>query len=261
MPLKSWNALIEEAGDAAEGFEVLPASDYDLKITKCEAKMSSTGKLMFALTNEVQAGPYKGRKLWSNIVVSHDNPTALGIFFRQMNALGIDKSYFSTNPSDSQVAEALLNREFRGQVVIKAWQGQDRNEIKAYFPISKTAESPAPPPPPSIPQAAAPAPAPAAPQTPVAPAPAAPAAAVAPPAPAPAPEAVAPPAPVQPAVPPVPDAAPAPVAAAPAPAAPAPAPVAEAAPAAPAPAAPAPAPVAAPTGELPPPPPAPGSPF
>jgi hypothetical protein len=215
MPLKSWNALIDEAGDAAEGFDVLPPADYDLKIVKAEAKMASTGKLMFAVTSEVTNGPYKNRKLWSNIVVSHDNPTALGIFFRQMNALGIDKSFFSTNPSDSQVADALLNREYRGQVAIKNWQGSDRNEIKGYYPISKTPTSTTPPPPPVVPQAPAPAPAPAAPVVQPAPAAAAPAAAVASPPPPPVQSEVAPPPPVQPAVPPVADAVVAPPAQAP----------------------------------------------
>lgn len=205
MPLKSWNALIDEAGDAAEGFDVLPAADYDLKIVKSEAKMASTGKLMFAITSEVTTGPYKNRKLWSNIVVSHDNPTALGIFFRQMNALGIDKSFFSSNPSDSQVADALLNREYRGQVGIKQYNGQDRNEVKGYFPVSKTEQTTTPPPPPVVPQSQAPAPAPAAPVVQPAPAAPAPAAAVAQPPAPPVQSEVAPPPPVQPAVPPVAD--------------------------------------------------------
>lgn len=259
MPLKSWNVLLEEAGDAAGGFEVLPASDYDLKVIKSEAKMAGSGNMMYTLTCEVTQGPYKGKKIYNvNLVVS-DNPTALGFFFRKMNALGIDKQYFSTNPSDSQVAEALMDREFRGQVIIKPYQGEDRNEIKSFFPISKTAAAPAPPPPPSVPQAAAPAPAAAAPQTPIAPAPPAPAAAVAAPAPAPVDTTVAAPAPVQPEVPPVPDAAPVPAAAPPAP--PAPPVAAPVAPVAAAPeAVPAPA-VAAPSDQLPPPPPPAGSPF
>lgn len=215
MPLKSWNSLLDEAGDAAEGFDVLPAADYDLKIVKSEAKMASTGKLMFAVTSEVTSGPYKNRKLWSNIVVSHDNPTALGIFFRQMNALGIDKGFFSTNPSDSQVAEALMGREYRGQVGIKPYNGQDRNEIKGYFPISKTEVTTTPPPPPVVPQAQTPAPAPAAPVVAPAPAAPAPAAAVAQPPAPPVQTEVAPAPPVQPAVPPVADAVVAPPAEAP----------------------------------------------
>lgn len=218
IPLKSWTALIDEAGDAAEGFDVLPAADYDLKVVKSEAKMASTGKLMFALTSEITSGPYKNRKLWSNIVVSHDNPTALGIFFRQMNALGIAKEYFGSNPSDSQVAEALMGREFRGQVGIKPYNGQDRNEIKGYFPISKTEQTTTPPPPPIVTEATAPAPATATPVVTPAPAAPAPAAAVAlPPAP-PVQTEVAPAPPVQPATPPVADQ----VVAPPAPEAPAP---------------------------------------
>jgi hypothetical protein len=209
MPLKSWATLLNDAGDAAAGFEVLPAADYDLRITKSEAKMSSTGKVMFAITTEVTNGPYKGRKLWGNIVVSSDNPIALGIFFRTMNAMGIDQSFFAGNPSDAQVAEAMIGREFRGQVSVRQWQGQDRNEIKSYFPIKATmAGGPAVAPPPTVVQQAAnPQPSPGTPRVAPAPSPTPVAAAAAEPAPAPdLPPAPEPPA--QPATPPVPDAAP-----------------------------------------------------
>lgn len=205
MPLKSWGALLEEAGDEIS-FDVLPAADYDLKIVKSEAKQTSGGKLMFSITCEVTSGPYAKRKVWGNLVLSPENPTALGIFFRQMNALGIDKSFFAANPNDSAVADALINREFRGQVAIRQWQGTDKNEIKNYFPISRTPGTPVPPPPPVVTPAANPAPAPAGATPAPAPATAPQSAAVAPPPPPPVPTEVAPPPPVQPATPPVADA-------------------------------------------------------
>lgn len=155
MPLQSWGALLDEAGDTS--FTVLPAADYDLKMVKVEAKMAkSSGKLMFSYTADVTSGPYKGRKLFGNLVVSPENPTALNIFFRQMAAIGVPRDFFTNNPSDSQVAEALLNREFRGQVAIKPYLGEDRNEIKSYSPISKTLATPGATPPP--PMATGPAP-------------------------------------------------------------------------------------------------------
>ena len=87
MPLQSWNDLVKEAGDASEDFEVLPAADYDMKVVKAEAKQTKTGKLSFALRSEVTSGPYKGRLIFSNLTLSPENPTALGIFFRQMAAV------------------------------------------------------------------------------------------------------------------------------------------------------------------------------
>jgi hypothetical protein len=214
MPIKNWSALLDEAGDTGS-FEVLPAGDYDLRVAKAEATQSGNGKLMFKLTNEVTAGPHKGRRVWSNLVLTVDNPTALGIFFRQMAAIGISKSYFEGDPSDAQVADALTGREFRAQVAVKQWQGNDRNEIKAYFPARKEGDVPAAPPP--IPQTPPINPQPA-PVAAVAPAPAPPASAAAVAAPAPAPVVQPAPEPVnQPVTPAVPDT----VAAAPAPPAPA----------------------------------------
>lgn len=156
MPLQSWGALIEEAGDNAEEFSVLPQADYDLQIVKSEAKMTKTGKVMFAVQCKVTSGPYANRRVFTNIVVSPENPTALGIFFRQMAAIGISREFFANNPSDSQVAEAMVNREFRGQVGIRAYQGQDKNEIKSFSRISKSENAgPAGPP---APMTAAPSP-------------------------------------------------------------------------------------------------------
>lgn len=156
IPLQSWADLAEQAGDT--GFSALPPADYDMKIIEAKAQNTSGGKTMFKLTTEVTSGPYAKRRVWANLVVSPENPVALNIFFRQMAAIGIDKSYFATNPSDSNVADTLVGKEFRGQVVIKQWQGEDRNEIKGYSRLTRTETS-----------ATAPAPAAAAPSSPAAP--------------------------------------------------------------------------------------------
>ena len=175
IPLQSWAQLAEEAGDISS-FSALPQADYDLRVIAAEAKNTAGGKTMFKITTEVTSGPYVKRRVWANLVVSPENPVALNIFFRQMSAIGIDKSFFATNPSDHNVAEALVGKEFRGQVVIKQYQGEDRNEIKQYSRLSRTesstvaapnavpAPSPtsAPPAPAGLAPAPAPAPAPAA---------------------------------------------------------------------------------------------------
>lgn len=152
MPLQDWKTLAEQAGDT--DFTALPAADYDLRIIDAEAKNTSTGKTMFKITTEVMSGPYAKRRIWANLTVSPENPVALNIFFRQMAAIGIDKSYFATNPSDHNVAEELKGKTFRGQVVIKQWQGEDRNEIKSYSRTTNTESSSVGP----TPQTAAPSP-------------------------------------------------------------------------------------------------------
>jgi hypothetical protein len=235
MPLKSWNDLLDDAGGAGNDFEPLPEGDYDLVITKSEALQTKNGKTMYKVQCSVEQGPHKGRTVWNNFVISPESPTALSIFFRQMNVLGLDRAYWQSDPSDHQVAEKLKGARFRGQLITRSFNGQESNEIKQFFTPRALAAGPG-----SGPSAPAPAAAPpAAPAPAPAPAFAAPAPAAAPPQPAPPAPAAAPPAPIQQeaAAPP------------PAPAAPPVEPAAVAAPPAP------PAPPAASGGDTPPPPP------
>jgi hypothetical protein len=188
-PVKSWSDLLTDAGDAGGGFEVLPEGDYDFVVKECKATTSKNGKQMWVVKAEIQGGPSNGRLVWHNFTLTTDNPSALGFFFRHMAVLGLTSDYFKQNPADHHVADALIGRRFRGQVVIAKWQGQDKNEIKAFFPAAGAGLG-APPQisaPPAPPIAAAPPPPPAAPAPTFAAPP--PAAAPTPPPPPPAPPA------------------------------------------------------------------------
>lgn len=211
MPIRSWSDLLTDAGGAGDSFEPLPAGDYDFIISQADVKQTANGKTMYAVRCKVESGPHKDRLVFHNFVVSPENPNALAMFFRQLNVLGLGREFFAQNPSDHQVAEHLVDRRFRGDITIRTWQGQDRNEVKQFYTavagsfgngVPSTGLSPTSAPAPT------PAPAPA-----VAPVYAAPPTQAAPPAPAPAPTPA--PAPVQqapvpavetPAAPPVPPA-------------------------------------------------------
>lgn len=207
MPIRSWDDLLNDAGGAGDSFEPLPSGDYDFEISQADVAQTQNGKTMYKVRCKVEAGPHKDRLVFHQFVISPENPNALAMFFRQMNVLGLNRDYFSANPSDHQVAESLKGRRFRGQVTIKQWNGQDRNEIKQFFTalngsLGNGAAAPSPGPQPTGPSptpAPAPAPAPSF-SAPPAPAPqAAPA-----PTPAPAPVSQPTPPPVEtPAAPPV----------------------------------------------------------
>jgi len=168
MSSVNWSDLVKEAGET-NSYEALPDGDYDLKVLEATAKVSQSGKTMFSIKSEVQAGPHAKRLVWDNLVVSPDSSAALGMFFKKMAALGLNRAYFDQNPTNAQIEQALLNRTFRGQVGSRTWQGQKKNEIKMYYvlpaageavasaPVTAAAPAPAPTP------APAPAPAPAAP--------------------------------------------------------------------------------------------------
>jgi len=164
MSSLNWSDLVKEAGEVGN-YEPLPDGDYDLKVVEATAKVSQSGKTMFSLKTEVQAGPHAKRLVWDNLVVSPDSSAALGMFFKKMSALGMNKAYFDQNPSNAQIEQALIGRSFRGQVGSRVWQGNKKNEIKMYYvipsdnvataPVAASAPAPAPAP---APVAAAPAP-------------------------------------------------------------------------------------------------------
>ena len=167
----NWGDLVKDAGDVAGGnYEPLPNGDYDFKVIEASSTTTATGKTMFKVTCEVQAGPYAKRRVWDNLVISPENKNALGIFFTKMAALGLPREFFTNNnPSNAQIESTLVGRAFRANVGTRVWQGDPRNEIKKYYVISNPAAQVAPatsapvasaplPPAPPAPPAAPPAP-------------------------------------------------------------------------------------------------------
>lgn len=136
MTQLNWNELLQAADSSGGGdYTPLPEGVYELKVIESNPTLSSTGKVMFKVKAEVQSGPHARRLVWDNIVISAENPKSMGIFFSQMGSLGLGKDFFSQQPSNDQIANAMKNRVFRGQIGIRQWNGQDRNEINRYMPM------------------------------------------------------------------------------------------------------------------------------
>jgi hypothetical protein len=168
MSTINWADLVKQAGDAggSANYEPLPDGDYELKVIQAEAKTTSTGKVMFKVTNEVQGGPFAKRRVWDQLVVTTDNPKAMNMFFMKASAMGLGKTFWDANPSNAQVEQALNGRSFRATLGKRTYNGTESNEIKRYF-ASQAAETPfatapstagaaVPPPPPAPPAAPAP---------------------------------------------------------------------------------------------------------
>lgn len=170
----NWDDLVKDAGTAASSFEPLPESDYDLEVMEAKPKTTKDQtKKMYEVKSKVIGGEHNGRFIWDNIVLTTDNPNALGFFFRKMAAMGLDANYFAgQKPSDEQICATLRGRQFRARIGQRQWQGNVKNEIKQYFSATASALPPsvsmpqaaAPLPPAAMPPAPTPAPAPAAPQ-------------------------------------------------------------------------------------------------
>lgn len=163
MSSLNWSDLIKEAGES-NSYEPIPDGDYNFTVLEGVAKVTQSGKTMFSLKAQVEGGPHNKRLVWDNLVISPDNPTALGIFFRKMSAMGLSKDFFDRNPTNAQIEQALAGRQFRGQVGSRTYNGNKRNEIKNYYPVANAATTTA-----SAPAAPAVAQAPAAPPAPPAP--------------------------------------------------------------------------------------------
>lgn len=86
----SFGDLMNEAKTAV----VLPIGEYPMKVTKCDTKTASTGKLMNVVELTVISGAQTNRKMWNNFVLVADNPRALRMFFMNMAAFGLDDAYF-----------------------------------------------------------------------------------------------------------------------------------------------------------------------
>lgn len=135
----SWSDLQTAADDA--GFGVIPAGEYEAVVKTAEHKKTGTGKDKIAVRFSVTGGPSAGKSVFNDFVISPDNGTALGFFFRHMKALGLGPDYFATNPDLGKVAADLVGRNCVVVVGIRQWNEEDRNEIKGIKPSGGAAAS------------------------------------------------------------------------------------------------------------------------
>jgi hypothetical protein len=123
----NWGALIEQAGTE---LEPVPKGAYDVTVEDCTDTQSQTQKLMYKLKLRINGGPYNNRVLWNNITLTTDNPSALAMFFRNMEAFGLDRNYFAMNPSPSEVAAVLIGRSAKVVIDHRMYQGSIRENVK-----------------------------------------------------------------------------------------------------------------------------------
>jgi hypothetical protein len=131
----NWGALIADSEDA---FALVPKGKYTVRVKKAEATTSGNGKLMYKLTLEIINGPKTGSTLWTNVVLTVDNPKAVFMFFVNLQALGISKEYLKQDPAPvpATVAAKMVNAVIEIEVDHKPWQGVDREDVKILKGIS-----------------------------------------------------------------------------------------------------------------------------
>jgi hypothetical protein len=132
----TWADLMQNAKGQ---LEPIPDGDYDVKVIDAQATQSSTGKPMWKVKFEVTSGPHAPRKVFSNFTLSDDNPMALAIFFRQMEAMGLNAAFFAAlsqnfEESKQQIAQALMNRTCRVTLGQRQFQGRAMQDVKTVLP-------------------------------------------------------------------------------------------------------------------------------
>lgn len=128
MPAESWADLLANAGDAGQAQAILDEGDYDVTVTKAEVEFSKAGNKMYALTLEVESGPNAKAKLWKRLVISQSS-AGLGMFFRQMDAMGLDAKFFASNPSDEIITQSLVGKRASAKVIQKTYNEQLKNDV------------------------------------------------------------------------------------------------------------------------------------
>jgi len=141
MTTVPWADLQKAAGEA--GFDPVPASMYDVIVDKAAHKTAGSGKNMIVTTFKIESGPYAGKPVFNQFVLSPENANALAFFFRHMAALGLNEAYFAANPQLERVAADLIGRRCRIQVSIRQWQGTDRKQVDNVLPAVSAAPAPA----------------------------------------------------------------------------------------------------------------------
>lgn len=122
----NWDELQKAAGEA--GFGVVPRSEYDVVVEKCDAGKTNDGsKDRFRTRFKITTGPNAGNTLLNDFTISPENAKALGFFFRHMAALGLNSAYFATNPSSEKIAHDLVGRRCRADVIIDSWGNKITN--------------------------------------------------------------------------------------------------------------------------------------
>lgn len=129
MSTINWADLQKTADEATRP---LPDGMYPVEVEKATATDSSKGNPMIKLELRIYDGPGTGRKMFTQLTLSTDNPMALAFFFRNLGAFGIDASVLATQPSMDTLATLLVSRKATADINTRPWQGVDRNNVKAF---------------------------------------------------------------------------------------------------------------------------------
>lgn len=127
-----WSAMRKSATTTLEG-------EFTLAFVEATAKKSQNGKDMIGCKLKVVGGPFAGRTVYHNFVVSPESQFAMQMFFTDMETLGMGDEFFATGPSMELIASNLINQEIIAVLENKPFNGRDREQVKQIMSASAAA--------------------------------------------------------------------------------------------------------------------------
>ena len=126
MALLNFNA----AEIATDNYEVIPPGLYEAIITESEMQANKAGTGAYLkLTFTITSGSCKGRLLWDRLNLN--NPSAKAVEIARQQLANICRAVNVLSPRDST---QLHNLPLRIKVIIRDYNGEEKNEIKGYYP-------------------------------------------------------------------------------------------------------------------------------
>lgn len=115
--------------DAADALKPLPDGEYQASVSDAEATKSSNGKPMIKVKLAVKKLDGGVKIVTSQLVISEENPTAVAIFFKHLEAFGLTAAFWTNSTTLEQAAAQMRGKSVRVVLATREWQGAPRNEV------------------------------------------------------------------------------------------------------------------------------------
>lgn len=112
--------------------------DFPVVIVKAEVDKTSTGKARIKLQVKITSGPYVGRSINDQLIISPESPIAMKIFYQHMDTLGLGDVFFAglagldMDAAVSKIAVTLQGKEAVAILKPDTYQGVTREKIKGW---------------------------------------------------------------------------------------------------------------------------------
>lgn len=153
MPEMTFGQMRAEA--KTQGFEPIPIGTYNFRVESAELK-KGTGSQQISTKIVIMDGPLAGRSTLNRLVPVKNDGDVNGMFFRQCKILGVGDDHPIWQQIDAVgldqgiglLAPLLVGGMFIGEIEIRPWMGEDRDNVKSMKPyggVPTTAPTGGPP--------------------------------------------------------------------------------------------------------------------